>query len=200
MSVHPRRGSGRFKPKGTAIVLALALASTGVFFAVFMHRADAVPASAVAGASAITFDHPNILDPVRLVGEPDIAMDSRGNLYASGPGSSPTQSSHFWKSEDHGVQWHYVGIIPEEKSNGGLGGGDTELAIDADDNVWGMDQEGLACNAHFHSTDGGHTWLYSQGCIGGTDRPWMDTYTDSAGNTTAYFVANGEGLGCYMLK
>src|SRR4051794_1371730 len=200
MNIRPRRESGRFKPKGAALVLALGLASAGAFFAVFMHGAEAVSASQVAGASSITFDHPQILDPVRLVGEPDIAIDSRGNLYASGPGSSPTQSSHFWKSEDHGVNWHYVGIIPEEKSNGGAGGGDTELMVDAHDTVWGMDQEGLACNAQMRSTDGGHSWSYSQGCVAGTDRPWMDTYTNSVGTTTSYFVANGQGLGCYMMK
>ena len=183
MSVHPRRGPRRFKPKSGALVLALAVASPPPFCSLHASRRRR-PASPVAGASSITFDHPQILDPVRLVGEPDIAIDSYGNLYASGPGSSPTQSSHFWKSEDHGVNWHYVGIIPEEKSNGGLGGGDTELMIDAHGTVWGMDQEGLACNAHFRSTDGGRTWSYSQGCLTNTDRPWMDTYTDPAGNTT----------------
>jgi hypothetical protein len=155
----------------------------------------------VAGPGTITFDHATIVEPVRLVGEPDIAIDSQGNLFGSGPGSSPTQSSHFWKSEDSGTQWHYVGIIPEEKSNGGLGGGDTELQIDKHDTLWGMDQEGLACNAHFHSTDGGKTWLYSQGCVLGTDRPWMATYSDpSTGLTTAYFVANETALGCYLLE
>jgi hypothetical protein len=60
---------------------------------------------------------------------------------------------------------------------------------------------GLACNAHFHSTDAGKTWLYSQGSDVGTDRPWMSTYSDpSTGLTTAYFVANETALGCYLLE
>src|SRR5438105_2252971 len=150
MNIFPRRGSGNGRRK-RARLAAFALVLSAAALAVALHSASGTSPTPVAGPGTITFDHGNVLDPVRLVGEPDISIDSQGGLYVSGPGSSPTQSSHFWKSEDHGVSWHYVGIIPEEKSNGGLGGGDTELAIDAHDNVWGMDQEGLACNAHFHS-------------------------------------------------
>jgi hypothetical protein len=77
-----------------------------------LHLAEGGPPTPVAGPGTITFDHATIVEPVRLVGEPDIAIDSQGNLFGSGPGSSPTQSSHFWKSADSGTQWHYVGIIP----------------------------------------------------------------------------------------
>jgi Ca2+-binding RTX toxin-like protein len=202
MNVFPRRRASRkLKPTRRVRVLALAGVLAATALAVTLHSASGSAPTPVAGPATITFDHTQIVDPVRLVGEPDIAIDSDGGIYVSGPGSSPTQSSHFWKSEDHGVQWHYVGIIPEEKSNGGLGGGDTELVIDKRDKVWGMDQEGLACNAHFQSEDRGKTWTYSQGCVTGTDRPWMVTYTHpDTGQTEAFFVANIAGNVCYMLR
>ncbi|MFN2545666.1 MAG: hypothetical protein ABR600_14005 [Actinomycetota bacterium] len=160
----------------------------------------AAPAPGTALSGGITFDHASIVDPVRLDGEPDIAIAPDGSIYVSGPGSSAQQRSDFWKSEDGGVHWHNIGVVPDMKDNGGLGGGDTELAVDSKGGVWGMDQEGLVCNAMFHSADGGKNFSYSQGCEPGTDRPWMFTYTDKTGKVTAYFAANGEGLGCYFLS
>src|SRR5919108_639861 len=60
-------------------------------------------------SNGITFDHANLNDLVRMVGEPDIEIDNHGGIYVSGPGGSTTQASWFWKSLDNGVQWYLVG-------------------------------------------------------------------------------------------
>src|SRR5437016_6020523 len=59
-----------------------------------------------------TFDHANLNDPARMVGEPDIEIDNHNGIYVSGPGGSTTQASWFWKSTDNGIQWHTVGVLP----------------------------------------------------------------------------------------
>ena len=40
-----------------------------------------------------------------------------GGIYTSGPWGTPTQTSWFWKSDDNGINWHTIGIVPQ-KSNG----------------------------------------------------------------------------------
>ena len=165
------------------------------------------PAQGVLGApssslsNGITFDHATLNDPVRMVGEPDIAIDSKGGIYVSGPGGSTTQASWFWKSEDKGIQWHSVGVIPEAKSNGQNGGGDTEITIANNNDVFASDLQTLQCNSTLRSYDEGKTFLTSEGCLPETDRQWMGVYdpTSSATGRRIYLSANNLALGCYVL-
>ncbi|MEA2460045.1 MAG: repeat-like domain, partial [Actinomycetota bacterium] len=154
----------------------------------------------------LTFEHSNIVDPFRLISEPNIAVDSKGAVYTSGPGGSAAQSSTFWKSDDNGIQYHPIGIAGEAKQNSVLGGGDTEYALAKDDTVYASDQEFLLCNATFRSKDGGNTFGTGEACLPGTDRPWMGVY-DPTGTPTGrrvYFAANqsalltAASLGCYL--
>ena len=140
-------------------------------------------------------------DPVRMVGEPGINIDYRGGMYVHGPGGSTTQASWFWKSDDKGVQWYSVGVIPEGKSNGQNGGGDTEMAIARNNDAFGSDLQTLACNSVFRSFDEGNTFLTSEGCLPGTDRQWMAVYdpNSSATGRRIYLSANELALGCYVL-
>jgi hypothetical protein len=150
-------------------------------------------------SNGITFDHATLNDPIRMVGEPDIAIDHVGGTYVSGPGGSTTQASWFWKSEDGGVQWHLVGC--PGKSNCQNGGGDTEITIANNNDVFASDLQTLQCNSTFRSYDQGKTWLPGEGCFPETDRQWMAVY-DPNGSATGrriYLSANELALGCYLL-
>lgn len=154
----------------------------------------------------ITFDHANVVDPFRLISEPDLAIDSKGNVYTSGPGGSASQQSTFWKSEDNGIQYHPIGLAGDVKQNSAAGGGDTEFAIAKDDTIYAADQEFLLCNAVFRSTDGANTFTTGETCLPGTDRPWMSVYdpTGTPQGRRIYFAANqgalltAASLGCYV--
>src|SRR5207247_1525625 len=82
----------------------------------------------------------------------------------SGPGGSPTQTSWFWKSDDKGIQWHSVGCIPIGKPNCQNGGGDTEIAIARNNDVFASDLQTLQCNSTFRSYDEGKTFDPGEGC------------------------------------
>jgi uncharacterized repeat protein (TIGR01451 family) len=152
-------------------------------------------------SNGITFDHANLNDPVRMVGEPDIVIDNHGGTYVSGPGGSTTQASWFWKSEDKGIQWHLIGC--PAKSNCQNGGGDTEITIANNRDVFASDLQTLQCNSTFRSYDEGKTFLPGEGCFPETDRQWMGVY-DPNGNATGrriYLGANHVAgfSGCYVL-
>jgi uncharacterized repeat protein (TIGR01451 family) len=149
----------------------------------------------------ITFEHANWNDPIRMVGEPDIVIDNHGGIYVSGPGGSTTQASWFWKSEDKGIQWHLIGC--PAKSNCQNGGGDTEITIANNRDVFASDLQTLQCNSTFRSYDEGKTFLPGQGCFPETDRQWMATYdpNSSATGRRIYLGANHVAgpEGCYIL-
>ena len=140
-------------------------------------------------------------DPVVILGEPDIAFDNKGGIYVSGPGGSPTQTSWFWKSDDKGIQWHSVGCVPIAKPNCQNGGGDTEIAIARNNDVFASDLQTLQCNSTFRSMDEGKTFDPGEGCFPETDRQWMGVYdpNSSATGRRIYLSANELGLGCYAL-
>jgi hypothetical protein len=205
--------SGIFNPRA---LFALVLCLLGLLLAMFgftstvssgtKAKAGVAPRlpSAFGGPSTnlsngITFDHATWNDPIRMVGEPDIVIDHNGGIYISGPGGSTTQSSWFWKSTDKGLQWHLIGC--PLKSNCQNGGGDTEITIARNNDVFASDLQTLTCNSALRSYDQGATWLTSEGCFPGTDRQWMGNYDPNASATgrRIYLSANGQAQGCYFL-
>jgi uncharacterized repeat protein (TIGR01451 family) len=152
-------------------------------------------------SNGITFDHANLNDPVRMVGEPDIEIDNHGGIYVSGPGGSTTQASWFWKSLDKGIQWYLVGC--PAKSNCQNGGGDTEIAFGNNRDVFASDLQTLQCNSTFRSFDEGKTFVPGEGCFPETDRQWMGVYDPNSGPTgrRVYLGANHVAgfSGCYVL-
>jgi hypothetical protein len=150
-------------------------------------------------SNGITFDHATWNDPIRMIGEPDIVIDHNGGIYVSGPGGSTTQASWFWKSTDKGLQWHLIGC--PLKSNCQNGGGDTEITIARNNDVFASDLQTLTCNSALRSYDQGATWLTGEGCFPGTDRQWMGNYDPNASATgrRVYLSANGQTQGCYFL-
>jgi hypothetical protein len=122
-------------------------------------------------------------------------------MYVSGPGGSPTQTSWFWKSDDKGLQWHSVGCIPIGKPNCQNGGGDTEITLARNNDVFASDLQTLQCNSTFRSYDQGKTFDPGEGCFPETDRQWMAVYDPNASATgrRIYLSANELALGCYVL-
>ncbi len=213
MQKNPFSQSGVFNPR---ILLAVALCSVGLLLGMFGFvgslssgtKAKAFLPSRVSPASGgpttnlsngITFDHATWNDPIRMVGEPDIVIDHNDGIYVSGPGGSTTQSSWFWKSTDKGLQWHLIGC--PLKSNCQNGGGDTEITVARNNDVFASDLQTLTCNSALRSYDQGATWLTSEGCFPGTDRQWMGNYDPNASATgrRVYLSANGQTQGCYFL-
>src|SRR5712692_3965336 len=217
--------SGLFNPR---ILLAFSLCSVGVLLAMLSFAtmpssgatgssrssADKQNAKAAATTTApaplgpttnlsngITFDHATLNDPVVILGEPDISIDNHGGIYVSGPGGSPTQTSWFWKSDDKGIQWHSVGCIPIGKPNCQNGGGDTEITVANNRDVFASDLQTLQCNSTFRSFDEGKTFLPGEGCFPETDRQWMGIYDPNNSSTgrRIYLAANGQANGCYFL-
>ena len=155
-------------------------------------------------SNGITFEHANLTDPFRLVGEPDIYIDHAGGIYVSGPWGTPTQTSWFWKSDDKGTNWHTI-ILPQ-KSNTQNGGGDTDLTIANNNDVFASDLQSTACLSEFRSFDAGKTFLTGEGCFPGDDRQWLGVYdpNGSATGRRVYLCANNQTVvtvvfGCYVL-
>src|SRR2546430_15946143 len=184
MKTNPSSKSGLFHPR---VLLALAFCAAGVLLTMFSFAN--VPSSGTSASSnsaslagpttnlsnGITFEHANLVDPERLVGEPDIYFDHAGGIYVSGPWGTPTQTSWFWKSDDNGINWHTIGVVPQ-KSNGQNGGGDTDFAIANNNDVWATDLQSTACMSQFRSTDAGKTFLTGEGCFPLDDRQWLGVY------------------------
>src|SRR5712692_882047 len=192
--------SAIFNPR---VLLAFALCSVGVLLGAFSFAGKPnAKATAFSPASldspttnfsnGITFDHANLNDPVRMVGEPGIAIDNHNGIYVHGPGGSTTQSSWFWKSKDNGIQWHLIGC--PDKSNCQNGGGDTELEIAHSNpsdpslpgsrDVFAADAQTLQCNSTFRSFDEGQTFTPGEGCFPETDREWLGVFDPNNSGAT----------------
>jgi hypothetical protein len=122
-----------------AAVLAIAVAALGLPLAT-SHFAGATTTS-----TKFKVGIPTIVDPIRGVGEPDIAMDNAGNPWITGPAGTGTQTSFFWHSRDDGLTYPLLG-----PSNGhwicpASGGGDSLAVVDhKNSDVYLTDQEALA--------------------------------------------------------
>src|SRR2546427_10563217 len=62
-----------------------------------------VPTSGMSAAGSIGFEVPTVVDPLHTNGEPDIAVDTFGRVFASGPTGTGTQRSNWFGSSDGGL-------------------------------------------------------------------------------------------------
>ena len=95
-------------------------------------------------STTFTMGVPTVVDPIRGVGEPDIAVLTSGSPFISGPAGSATQTSFFWGSRDGGESFYQRGPHNGHWMCPALGGGDSLNVVDHKTNdIYVIDQESL---------------------------------------------------------
>jgi hypothetical protein len=128
--------------------------------------------------SQLRFSHEVVVDHQRDGFEPDNieAHGANGPIYSSVPSGSSTTTSYIWKSIDHGKSYQVVpGSVPTGRpTTCPQGGGDTELTVDKDNNLYFSDLQNLTNLTNGYSTDGGNTFVTSCASVPNTpvDRMW----------------------------
>ncbi len=164
----------------------------------------ALPADAGARHPAIAspvFGHEVVVDHQRSGFEPDIVVDKGGRIFTSVPNGSSEAHSFIWSSLDRGASFQ---LIPGQVGFGKpltcpQGGGDTELALDAGDNLYLSDLQNLSNLSNAVSRDHGATfvpsctsapntpvdrmWFASHGKLGDPDFAIYETYDAVLSNT-----------------
>jgi hypothetical protein len=141
--------------------------------------ASVVAAMPSHAASPLAFGHETVLDHQRSGFEPDVVITSKGALFSSVPNGSSQGESFVWKSVDHGDSFQLVpGNVAFGKPATCVGGGDTELAKDAGDNLYLSDLQNLTNLSNSVSTDGGMTFKASCTAAPNTpvDRMWFASH------------------------
>jgi hypothetical protein len=127
-----------------------------------------------------------VVDSQRTEGEPLVKIDSDGNIWESGPWGFSTNMSFIHRSTNDGKKFHLVstiGVRPDEPP----GGGDTDVAVDDQGNIYFTDLEGpLTEIGASVSNDNGNTWRKNAAAVQQTvvDRQW-------------YAVDNGASSGAF---
>jgi hypothetical protein len=153
--------------------------------AALRHRRPVVAAAALAvatgalahgaavAAAGTTFSTPVAIPNSSGLGEPSLAIDSAGRLFATAPqslGNITGGGSLVWTSSNSGASWN-AGVAP---TGDPVSGGDTDLAIDSADNVYQTDLW-LGDSAMAVSTDHGASFIANEygHTTPGDDRPWL---------------------------
>ncbi len=125
------------------------------------------------GSVATGFTAPVAIPNSSGLGEPSLAVDSAGRLFVTAPQSLGTVTgggSPVWTSTNAGSTWNN-GVAP---TGDPVSGGDTDLAIDAADDVYQADLW-LGNSALAVSTDHGASFIANEygHTTPGDDRPWL---------------------------
>ena len=132
------------------------------------------------------FTPATVVDAQRTEGEPLLKLDADGNIWESGPWGFSTNMSFIHRSTNDGKKFHLVstiGVRPDEPP----GGGDTDVAVDDQGNIYFTDLEGpLTEIGASVSNDNGNTWRKNAASVQQTvvDRQW-------------YAVDNGASSGAF---
>jgi hypothetical protein len=119
----------------------------------------------VKGKVPIKFGSGNVVDVQRLGAEPEIKIDSQGNVYTTAPIGVQYAQSFLWKSEDGGHSYDLLRGAPLlQRPNPGAGSGDATIALlppanggKTDALVW-SDMVNLAGLQNAATFDGGNTF------------------------------------------
>ena len=148
------------------------------------------PGAQAATAPPIGFGPPTLVDPIHTFGEPDLAVDPQGRVFASGPTGTGTQRSVWHGSVDGGNSFRLINPGPPPSALAGQtdapGGGDTDIAFDRSSKQYFADLYALTCLRTAVTADGGATVaeeIYPAGCSGvpGADRQWLAVYDPAPG-------------------
>jgi hypothetical protein len=143
--------------------------------ATFVSQAGGPAPNPVRGTGGLAFSPPaTVVDAQRTEGEPLNFIDKDGHYWESGPYGFSTGQSWVHRSTDGGDQFNivsFVGLRP----NAPPGGGDTDVVVDDQGDVYFVDLEGLAELSCAVSEDNGNTWTTNQACVLDTvvDRQWL---------------------------
>jgi hypothetical protein len=128
--------------------------------------------------TTLKFSHEVVVDHQRDGFEPDVVAGHGGDgpIYTSVPSGSSTTTSFIWQSLDKGNSYQFV---PGSTTTGRpttcpQGGGDTELQLDKDNNIYFSDLQNLSNLTNGISTDNGKTFLSSCASVPNSpvDRMW----------------------------
>lgn len=136
-----------------------------------------------AGATTVTFGAPVQVsaNDSQSAAEPSIRSGPDGTLYIAAPkglgnqdrsGAESEGGDVIWRSTNGGRTWKFLGSIDEN-----VGGGDADIAIDAEGTIWGSGLTLLNTTASI-STDRGETFRVNPiGSLSALDdRQWIETY------------------------
>jgi hypothetical protein len=166
---------------------ATALCGGAVAVVAFASMGGTAPA---APAPGIGFSHAVVVDQQRPGFEPDVKIDTNGNVYTSVPFGFSTTQSFVWSSLDGGNSYQFTpGTVGPGKPATCVGGGDTDLFLDAQNALYFSDLQGLTNITNSMSTNGGATW--NTNCAGADntpdDRMWFaGTGSAAGGDLTLY--------------
>ena len=164
-----------------ALVSALILAVGGLNASSFAASTHARPAA----TPATGFSHAVVVDQQRPGFEPDVKVDTSGNVYTSVPFGFSTTQSFVWSSRDHGNSYQLTpGNIGPGKPSTCVGGGDTDLFLDSANALYFSDLQGLTNISNSMSTDGGATW--STNCAGAPNTPDDRMWFTGTGSSAAH--------------
>jgi hypothetical protein len=142
----PSRSEPRFRPALSAFAAVALLVSMLAVPALAARGGGGKPGG---GTSTIGFGSAVIVNPVETYGEPDIKIAGDGTTYVSGPWGTGTQRSIWDRSVDGGRTFRRMHATPMTSANDsdtfipGPGGGDTEIAIARDGDVYYSDLAAL---------------------------------------------------------
>jgi hypothetical protein len=171
--------------------VALSLAVAGAVFlaptttGATVTRSRAPAARHAHGPVPIEFIRHNVVDVQRLAGEPAMRIDSKNNVYVTGPIGTQYATSFLWKSEDKGHSFDLLRAFPPlQRPMPSGGSGDAEVVVvphkkgQTDDPIVWSDMVSLASLANAASFDGGNTFPQdfwnNAADTPGADRQWLD--------------------------
>ncbi len=143
-----------------------------------------------------------VVDAQRTEGEPVDLVDPDGNIWESGPWGTTTQLSFIHHSSNDGREFHLVSTT-NTRPDAEPGGGDTDLALDDQGNVYFADLEALTNFGTSVSHDGGMTWTKNPAAVqqAAVDRQWFavdNGPSSSAADNTIFMGFHTSGVGTYI--
>jgi hypothetical protein len=155
------------------------------------------------GAWNARFAASTVVDPQRTEGEPLTFVDADGNQWESGPWGFSTNMSFIHRSTNGGKDFHLVSVIGA-RSDAPPGGGDTDVAVDDQGNVYFVDLEGpLLALGTSVSNDGGNSWRKNPVAVPQTtvDRQWLaldNGSTSGAVDDTIFLAFHETSVGTFI--